>query len=192
MSKLLLSDIYQEVRICTKCDLCQSRTQVVFGYGNEHADIMFIGEAPGANEDKQGIPFCGAAGKRLDAALENIGLERENVYIANVLKCRPPSNRNPKPEEIELCTPYLEEQIRCIEPKIIVPMGTFAAQYILGTDEKISNLRGKVFEADAGIFSDVTCKIAPILHPAATLHNPNLRDVFNQDFENIKTICKNI
>lgn len=184
-----LEALKQKVYTCTNCDLCNSRTNFVFGEGNPEADIMLIGEAPGAREDAQGIPFCGAAGKRLDSVLEHIGLNRQDIFIANILKCRPPENRNPLPEEIKICTPILLEQIKIINPKVIVPMGAFAAQYILGTEEKISKIHGYTFTADAGIFSYTECKIIPVYHPAATLHNPNLRYEFEADFERVKHEC---
>jgi DNA polymerase len=134
-----------EVSGCTKCGLHKSRTQTVFGVGDENADWMLIGEAPGAEEDRLGDPFVGQAGKLLDNMLAAIGLSRrQNVYIANVLKCRPPGNRNPAPEEVEQCTPYLLRQIELIQPKLIVAMGRFAAQTLLDTDASISSLRGRV------------------------------------------------
>jgi DNA polymerase len=134
-----------EVSGCTKCGLHKSRTQTVFGVGDENADWMLIGEAPGAEEDRTGEPFVGQAGKLLDNMLAAIGLSRrQNVYIANVLKCRPPGNRNPAPEEVEQCTPYLLRQIELIQPKLIVAMGRFAAQTLLDTDASISSLRGRV------------------------------------------------
>jgi uracil-DNA glycosylase len=134
-----------EVSGCTKCGLHKTRTQTVFGVGDENADWMLIGEAPGAEEDRLGDPFVGQAGRLLDHMLAAIGLSRrKNVYIANVLKCRPPGNRNPAPGEVEQCTPYLLRQIELIQPKLIVAMGRFAAQTLLGTDASISSLRGRV------------------------------------------------
>jgi DNA polymerase len=130
---------------CIKCGLHKTRTQTVFGVGDENADWMLIGEAPGAEEDRLGDPFVGQAGKLLDNMLAAIGLSRrENVYIANVLKCRPPGNRNPTPEEVEKCTPHLLKQIELIKPKLILAMGRFAAQTLLDTDASISSLRGRV------------------------------------------------
>jgi DNA polymerase len=130
---------------CTRCGLHQTRTQTVFGVGDENADWMLIGEAPGAEEDRLGEPFVGQAGKLLDNMLAAIGLSRsENVYIANVLKCRPPGNRNPAPEEVEKCTPHLLQQIELIKPKLILAMGRFAAQTLLGSDASIASLRGRV------------------------------------------------
>jgi len=154
-----------EVSGCTKCALHKTRTQTVFGVGDENADWMLIGEAPGAEEDRLGDPFVGQAGRLLDNMLAAIGLSRrENVYIANVLKCRPPGNRNPAPGEVEKCTPHLLRQIELIEPKLIVAMGRVAAQTLLGTDASIASLRGRVFQY-AGVPLVVT------YHPAYLLRN---------------------
>ena len=131
---------------CERCPLGQTRTNIVFGVGNPNARVMFIGEAPGRNEDLQGEPFVGAAGHNLDDLLSLAGLRREDVYIANVLKCRPPSNRNPKPEEIVACSPFLREQIRSIWPDVIVCLGNFAAHFVLRTEEGISSLRGRMHQ----------------------------------------------
>jgi uracil-DNA glycosylase len=150
---------------CVKCGLHKTRTQTVFGVGDEHADWMLVGEAPGAEEDRLGEPFVGQAGRLLDNMLAAIGLSRENnVYIANVLKCRPPGNRNPQPEEVAKCSPHLLQQIELIKPKLIVAMGRFAAQTLLGTDASIASLRGRVFRF-AGVPLVVT------YHPAYLLRN---------------------
>jgi DNA polymerase len=155
----------QEVPACTACGLHKGRTQTVFGVGDENADWMLIGEAPGAEEDRLGEPFVGQAGKLLDNMLAAIGLSRaENVYIANVLKCRPPGNRNPEPEEVAKCSPYLIGQIRLIQPKLIIAMGRFAAQTLLATDATIASLRGRVHQY-AGVPLIVT------YHPAYLLRN---------------------
>jgi DNA polymerase len=139
-------ELKQAVPACTACGLHQTRTQTVFGVGDEQADWMLIGEAPGAEEDRLGEPFVGQAGKLLDNMLAAIGLKRgENVYIANVLKCRPPGNRNPQPEEVAKCTPFLKQQIALIGPKLIIAMGRFAAQTLLASDASISSLRGRVY-----------------------------------------------
>ena len=139
-------ELKQAVPACTACSLHKSRTQTVFGVGDENADWMLIGEAPGAEEDRLGEPFVGQAGKLLDNMLAAIGLKRgENVYIANVLKCRPPGNRNPEPEEVEKCTPFLKQQIALIRPKLIIAMGRFAAQTLLASDATIASMRGRVF-----------------------------------------------
>ncbi len=139
-------ELKQAVPACTACGLHKSRTQTVFGVGDENADWLLIGEAPGAEEDRLGDPFVGQAGKLLDNMLAAIGLKRgENVYIANVLKCRPPGNRNPEPDEVAKCTPFLKQQIGLIQPKLIIAMGRFAAQTLLSSDASIASLRGRVF-----------------------------------------------
>jgi len=158
-------EIKQAVPACIACGLHKTRTQTVFGVGDENADWMLIGEAPGAEEDRLGEPFVGQAGKLLDNMLAAIGLERgDNVYIANVLKCRPPGNRNPGPEEVAKCTPFLKQQIALIRPKLIVAMGRFAAQTLLATDASISSLRGRVYKYE-GVPLIVT------YHPAYLLRN---------------------
>jgi uracil-DNA glycosylase len=149
---------------CPRCRLAESRTRVVFGVGAPDADLMFIGEAPGFHEDKQGEPFVGAAGQLLTRMLGEIGLRREDVYIANVLKCRPPGNRNPEPDEVAKCAPHLLRQIGLIQPKLILAMGRFAAQALLGTDATIASLRGRVHRY-AGVPLVVT------YHPAYLLRN---------------------
>jgi DNA polymerase len=158
-------EIKQAVPACTACGLHKSRTQTVFGVGDENADWMLIGEAPGAEEDRLGDPFVGQAGKLLDNMLAAIDLKRgENVYIANVLKCRPPGNRNPEPEEVAKCTPFLKAQIALIQPKLIIAMGRFAAQTLLASDATIASLRGRVFRYE-GVPLIVT------YHPAYLLRN---------------------
>ena len=158
-------ELKQAVSGCTACGLHKSRTQTVFGVGDENADWMLIGEAPGAEEDRLGDPFVGQAGKLLDNMLAAIGLHRSrNVYIANVLKCRPPGNRNPEPEEVARCSPHLLQQIELVKPKLIVAMGRFAAQTLLASDASIASLRGKVYRY-AGVPLIVT------YHPAYLLRN---------------------
>ncbi len=158
-------ELKQAVPGCTACSLHKTRTQTVFGVGDEGADWMLIGEAPGAEEDRLGEPFVGQAGKLLDNMLAAIGLKRgENVYIANVLKCRPPGNRNPEPEEVARCSPFLQRQIELVKPKLVVAMGRFAAQTLLATDASIASLRGRV-HAYAGVPLIVT------YHPAYLLRN---------------------
>ncbi|MFZ4514703.1 MAG: uracil-DNA glycosylase [Acidimicrobiia bacterium] len=148
---------------CTACPLATSRTNVVFGSGAIDASVMFVGEGPGEREDLSGEPFVGRAGKLLTSLIEEVGLTRESVYIANVVKCRPPSNRNPRPEEIAACRPYLETQIAMIRPKVIVTLGNFATKLLLDTDTGITKLRGQVFPYQPGTV------IIPTLHPAAVL-----------------------
>jgi DNA polymerase len=148
---------------------------LVFGGGREDADVMFIGEAPGRNEDLQGEPFVGAAGKLLDELLASIGLDRADIYIANILKCRPQGNRDPQPAEIDACTPFLREQVRLVNPSVIVTMGNFATRFVLKTATGITRLRGSLHQA--GRFT-----VLPIFHPAAALHDASKRDVLFADF----------
>ena len=170
-----LDEIRSQVGACHKCPLADGRTNVVFGEGNPQARVLIVGEAPGKNEDLQGRPFVGAAGKLLDELLAVAGLKREDVFIANVLKCRPPGNRDPRPEEIELCTPYLREQTRTINPEVIVTLGNFSTKFILKTEVGITRLHGHVQQA--GRF-----KVFPIYHPAAALYDPTKRAALEDDF----------
>ena len=158
-----LSDAALEASGCVTCRLAQGRTQVVYGVGDPHADLMFIGEGPGYHEDKQGEPFVGAAGQLLNRMLAEIGTRREDVYIANVVKCRPPGNRDPLPDEIEACSPWLAEQVDLIDPAIVVTLGNFATRYILDRPASISRVRGQRF-----IWRGRT--VIPTFHPAAVLH----------------------
>lgn len=168
---------------CRRCALGDTRTRLVFGDGNSHADVMFIGEAPGRNEDLQGKPFVGAAGKLLDELLASIGLSRSDVYIANVLKSRPPNNRDPLPEEIEECTPFLREQIRLIDPRVIVTLGKFATQFMLRTNRGITQLRGRRHEVDGRA-------VMPIFHPAAALYDQTKRDVLFDDLKRLAVLLE--
>jgi uracil-DNA glycosylase family 4 len=158
-----LADAAAEAADCTKCRLAQGRTQVVFGVGDPNADLMFIGEAPGFHEDKQGEPFVGAAGQLLTRMLGEIGLGRDQVYIGNVIKCRPPGNRDPLPDEIEACTPWLVEQVSLIQPRVIVTLGNFATKFVLSTSVGITRLRGQVHDWHGRT-------VIPTFHPAAILH----------------------
>jgi DNA polymerase len=159
-------DAVREVSLgCPRCGLAKTRTKVVFGEGSPNADLMVVGEAPGENEDRQGRPFVGKAGKLLDLLLMSAGFPRESVYICNVLKCRPPGNRNPLPDEVEACSPYLLRQVELVKPRVIVAFGTFAAQTLLGTDVSIGRLRGRLHPYQ-GI------PLVPTYHPAALLRNP--------------------
>lgn len=180
---MTLAQLLEEIQDCKKCALRDSATNFVFGTGSEKADILFIGEAPGFHEDKQGIPFVGAAGQLLDRLLLSISLTRSDVYIANILKCRPPENRDPLPEEIEACTPHLRRQIEIIDPLIICTLGNFATKFILETTEGISKIRGKRFPKDGRI-------VVPIFHPAAALHQPANRQALFDDFLELKTIIE--
>ena len=163
-----LDELYQAIHTCTKCPLGYSRTKFVFGTGNEHADIMFIGEAPGRDEDQSGIPFVGRAGQLLDKMLVAIDLKREDVYIANILKCRPPDNRDPLPDESDACLPHLAEQIRLIGPKFICSLGRIAAQILLDTKVPLSKMRGHFYDVGGA-------KMLVTFHPAALLRNPNFK-----------------
>jgi uracil-DNA glycosylase family 4 len=158
-----LADAAAEAASCTKCRLAEGRTQVVFGVGNPDAELMFIGEAPGFNEDKQGEPFVGAAGQLLTRMLGEIGFTRADVYIANILKCRPPGNRDPLSDEIESCTPWLIEQISLIQPALVVTLGNFATKFVLNTQTGITRLRGQTFPWHGRA-------VIPTFHPAAILH----------------------
>lgn len=158
-----LEVLAEEASTCTRCALCEGRSNVVFGMGNPRARLMFVGEGPGAEEDRQGLPFVGRSGKLLDRLiLEELGLTREACYIANVVKCRPPGNRDPKPDEIEACRPYLQEQLAVIGPEVVVTLGKFAAQVLLGTSEGINRLRGQVHSFGQGV-------LIPTYHPAYVL-----------------------
>src|SRR5215510_3604979 len=153
-----------EWRSCTRCPLSEGRTQVVVGSGDPGADLMFVGEAPGFHEDKQGVPFVGQAGKLLETLLGEIGLSRDAVYIANVIKCRPPGNRDPLPAEIDACRPYLDDQLTLVDPRVVVTLGNFATKLLLDTQEGITKLRGREFPYRSGV-------IIPVFHPAAVLRN---------------------
>jgi len=159
--------LQKEVSACTACELCRTRTQTVFGVGDRQADWLFIGEAPGADEDAQGEPFVGRAGKLLNSMLYAIDLPRETIYIANILKCRPPDNRNPTPEERVQCTPFLHRQIELIQPKIIIALGTTAAQHLLSTNTTIGKLRNIRFE-----YGDKGIPLIATYHPAYLLRRP--------------------
>lgn len=178
-----LEDIRAQVETCRACPLADGRTQTVFGVGNPEARVMIIGEAPGKNEDLQGEPFVGAAGKYLNELLAIAGLRREDVFIANVLKCRPPGNRDPRPEEIELCTPYLREQTRTIDPEFIVTLGNFSTKFILKTEVGITRLHGTLQKA--GRF-----KVFPIFHPAAALYDGSKREALENDFATLGQLLR--
>lgn len=168
-----LTDLYQEITVCQACILGQGRTNAVPGIGPEDAEIMFIGEGPGFHEDRQGKPFVGAAGRYLDELLETIDLTRENVYITNVVKCRPPGNRDPQPEEIAACRPYLDKQIDLIRPRLIVTLGRFSMQrYFPGAS--ISRIHGQPKRVGSVIYY-------PMFHPAAALHQPRWRSLVEED-----------
>lgn len=163
-----LNKIKEECKNCTKCALCKTRTNIVFSDGNEHAKVMLIGEAPGYNEDMQGIPFVGRAGKLLDEILKSVNfLRKDNIYICNTIKCRPPENRNPLPDEKKACRNYLDKQIEIIKPKIILICGAVALESMMGLKGGISKVRGKWFDGPFG------AKMMPIFHPSYLLRNPS-------------------
>ena len=175
--------IREDLGPCTRCKLHkQGRKQIVFGVGNPNADLMFVGEAPGADEDVQGEPFVGRAGQLLTKIIESIGLQRSDVYIANVIKCRPPQNRNPEPDEVASCQPFLLRQIETIQPRVIVALGTFAAQTLLNTVVPISRLRGQLHDFRGG------AKVIPTFHPAFLLRSPDRkRDVW-EDMKKVREL----
>lgn len=178
-----LDELNLQVRGCRRCTLADGRTQTVFGTGNPHARVLFVGEAPGKNEDLQGEPFVGAAGRYLNELLGVAGLRREDVFIANVLKCRPPSNRDPRPEEIEACAPFLREQTRTIDPEVIVTLGKFSTQFILKTQMGISRLHGHAYKAGKFL-------VFPIFHPAAALYDGAKREALENDFVTLKEVLQ--
>jgi DNA polymerase len=175
-----LKAVYAEARACTRCpELAQTRTQVVFGSGNADADLMFVGEAPGAREDEQGVPFVGAAGKQLEELLGGVGLKRTDVFICNVLKCRPPGNRDPLPAEIENCQEYLMRQVELIEPRVICTLGNFATKLLRGDPTGISRLHG---QAEIRVVGRRAVRLYPLFHPAAALYTRSLMDTLRADF----------
>ncbi len=175
----------EETAGCTKCALAQGRTQVVFGSGNPSAELMFVGEAPGFHEDQQGVPFVGQAGQLLDRLLEGIGLTRADVFVANVLKCRPPGNRDPLPDEIAACEPHLFHQIELIQPTLVATLGNFATKLLSGRPAGITRVHGHPQEVTLGA-RRVT--LYPIYHPAAALYTPSMLKVLEEDFARIPTL----
>jgi DNA polymerase len=174
-----LKAVYEEARGCVRCPLHQTRTTVVFGAGNADADLMFIGEAPGANEDRLGLPFVGQAGKLLDKLLAGIGLLRDDVYIANTVKCRPPGNRDPQPDEKQACEPYLFRQIELIRPKVIATLGNHATKQLTGKETGITRVHGQPQRLNVGALAVV---LYPLYHPAAALYTPAMFKVLEEDF----------
>ncbi len=177
-----LKAVREDIGDCTRCKLhTLGRKQVVFGVGNPEADLMFVGEAPGGDEDIQGIPFVGRAGQLLTKIIEAINLKREDVYIANVIKCRPPQNRNPEPDEVDTCEPFLFQQVDIIKPKVIVALGTFAARALLRTLDPISRLRGRVYDYRGA-------KLIPTFHPAYLLRNPSSKREVWEDMKLVRSL----
>jgi uracil-DNA glycosylase len=175
----LLKAVYEEARVCVRCPLHQTRTTVVFGSGNADADLMFIGEAPGANEDRMGLPFVGQAGKLLEKLLAEIGMERKDVFIANTLKCRPPDNRDPHPNEIEACQDYLRRQVDLIEPVVICTLGNFSTKLLRADTTGISRLHGR---EEVRIIGSRAVRLYPLYHPAAALYTPSMLETLRVDF----------
>jgi uracil-DNA glycosylase len=180
-----LKTLADSVAGCRKCGLCETRTQVVFGVGSAQADLLFVGEGPGFHEDRQGEPFVGAAGKLLNELLAGIGLSRADVYIANVVKCRPPENRDPAPEEIEACSPHLMDQIALIRPRVICTLGRFATKLLAETELSITAIHGKAKEKR---LAGVDTVIFPVFHPAAALYTPANRQVLVDDFARLRRL----
>lgn len=181
-----LTDVYREARGCTRCPaLASARTQVVFGAGNADADLMFVGEAPGAKEDEQGIPFVGAAGKLLDQLLGEVGFTRADVFVANTLKCRPPGNRDPQPGEIENCSDYLMRQVELIEPRVICTLGNFSTKLLRGDPTGISRLHG---QAEILVIGARAVRLYPLFHPAAALYTRSLLDTLREDFARLPAL----
>ena len=179
-----LADIRADLGDCTRCKLHQlGRRQIVYGVGNPDAALMFVGEAPGHDEDVQGIPFVGRAGQLLTKIIEAIGLSRDDVYIANVIKCRPPENRNPEPDEVASCEPFLFRQVQVIKPQVIVALGTFAAQALLRTNDPISRLRGKIFH-----YGDA--RLIPTFHPAYLLRSPERKREVWDDMKLVRALLR--
>jgi uracil-DNA glycosylase family 4 len=179
-----LAELAAEAHDCTVCRLAETRTNVVFGAGNPDADVMFVGEGPGQQEDEQGLPFVGRSGQLLEQLLDEIGLVRDDVYIGNVVKCRPPKNRDPRPDEIEACKNYLRTQLTLIQPKVVVTLGNFASKLLLRTDTGITRLRGTAYEW-WGRF------LVPTFHPAAALRgNPRVLGEMREDFQTVLAIIE--
>lgn len=172
---------------CTRCALAETRTQVVFGAGNPDADLLFVGEAPGFHEDQNGVPFVGQAGKLLDRLLAGIGFERSDVYIVNVLKCRPPQNRDPQPEEIASCEPHLFRQIELIQPKLVATLGNFATKLLSGKPVGITRVHGQEQQVTLGGHNVM---LYPLYHPAAALYTPSMLTVLEQDFARIPALIE--
>ncbi|KXB07867.1 hypothetical protein AKJ56_02210 [candidate division MSBL1 archaeon SCGC-AAA382N08] len=184
-----LEELADQIKTCTLCDLHKNRTKAVPGEGPENADIMLIGEAPGYHEDQQGRPFVGNAGNILTDLLESAGLNRDEVFIGNVIKCRPPENRDPTEEEIKTCSPYLKKQIRNIKPKLIISLGRFAARLLSNRSVKISKEHGQLKDMEYGGWS---CKLFISYHPAAALYGADARNKLEKDFEELKDTIQNL
>jgi uracil-DNA glycosylase len=181
----LLKAVYDEARGCTRCALHQTRTQVVFGSGNADAELMFIGEAPGAHEDRMGLPFVGQAGKLLDKLLGEIGMERGDVFVCNVLRCRPPDNRDPHPKEIEACQEYLFRTVDLTEPTVVCTLGNFSTKLLRADSTGISRLHGR---EEVRVMGSRAVRLYPLYHPAAALYTPSMQETLRIDFHRIPEI----
>jgi uracil-DNA glycosylase len=182
-----LVEVYEEASVCTRCPLAETRTNVVFGSGNADAELMFVGEAPGAEEDRQGLPFVGRAGGLLTELLEGIGLSRGEVWITNVLRCRPPGNRDPQPIEIESCQPYTHRQVELIEPRVIATLGNFATKLLTGSRVGISRVRG---QPQLREIAGRTVFLMPLFHPAAALRTPSVAELLREDFGKLRELLE--
>lgn len=180
-----LERLAEHLRGCTRCPLSEGRTTVVVGAGDADADLLLVGEAPGANEDRTGLPFVGQAGTLLDGLLEGIGLTREQVFIANVLKCRPPGNRDPRPDEIDACRGYLEEQVALIRPRVVCTLGNFATRLLSGRPDGISTVHGRPQPAR---FGGVEVVLYPVFHPAAALYTRAMLATLQEDFARLPAL----
>ena len=185
MSEDSLESIANEVSRCEKCRLCEARRNAVPGEGSKHSMVMFVGEAPGEQEDDQGRPFVGAAGKLLTELLEYVGLRRDEVFITNIVKCRPPNNRPPRKDESAACRNYLERQLRLLRPRVICPMGNSAIRALLSSEESVSGLHGVTFEKDGATYF-------PMYHPAAALYTFSLRKVMEEDFKKLRGLLDSL
>lgn len=188
-----LSALKEQITHCSQCELYKTKTNYVIGNGTHKPEILFIGEAPGYHEDQQGIPFVGRAGKVFDELLQSIGLTRTQVYVCNILKCRPPENRNPHESEIKACTPFLDKQILILKPAIIGTLGNFASSYVLEKfgfkQQKIGEIHGKIYHIKNLIFES---KIIPLYHPASAVYNSSMKPTLLTDFQIIASLCKKI
>ncbi len=191
-AKSKINHIKKQILKCKDCPLWKTRLNPVAGEGAIAAKVMLIGEAPGKNEDIQGRPFVGRAGKLLDGLIQSIGMERKEIFITNIVKCRPPKNRNPLKSEIQTCTHYLDKQIERIKPQIIAPLGNFATSYILKkfsiSEGKIGMIHGKIYQMKN---KSIDSNIIPMYHPAAAIYNPNLKDTLEKDFKAIRKLLEN-
>ncbi len=182
-----LVELYREASECVACPLSEGRTNVVFGAGRADAELMFVGEAPGAEEDRQGLPFVGRAGSILTELVEGIGMTRDEVFVSNILKCRPPGNRDPLPLEIETCEPYLRHQVELIRPRVIATLGNFATRLLTGSRAPISKVRGAPQVHSIG---DATVFLMPLFHPAAALRTPSLLETLREDFVKLRGLIE--